>query len=76
MECGKNQQEIVISMRESIVKIRSKAMGYLPGQVETSIKDTIDKTLDMDLDKCTGVMEATIKVTGLMESRTERVYMG
>ena len=64
MECGKKEQGTVINIKDNTYKIRSTAMVFLLGQVETFIKEIIRKTYEVVLGKCIGVMAATIKVNG------------
>lgn len=51
-------------MRESISWTISTVMGSFDGQVEISIKETISMMKDMDMVKCTGLMEVFTRDNG------------
>ena len=64
MECGKREQEIVINIKVNTCRIKNTAMVFSLGQVETFIKGIIRKIYEVVLEKCIGVMAATIRVNG------------
>jgi hypothetical protein len=67
MGCGRKGLGTAISTKDNIYKIKSTVMVFSHGLVETSIKETIVKILEVVLDRCTGMMEAFTKGNGLME---------
>ena len=54
---------IIITM-ESTSKIRRVAKVFIHGQVAISIKVTILMMKDMEMDRCSGPMEACMRVSG------------
>ena len=61
---GKEVLEIVISMKDTILKIKNQVMEFLHGLVEIFIKEIIKMIVEMGMDKCTGVMVVFIKDNG------------
>ena len=65
-EYGKEVQEIVINMKDNIQMIKNQVMGFLLGRVEIFIKEIMNLMLEMDMDKCIGVMVVFIRANGKM----------
>lgn len=63
-EYGKREVEIVISIKETINKIKKKDMEYSHGPAEMSIRETMKRTQEMHMDKCIGLMVVTIRDSG------------
>ena len=61
---GREVLEIVISMKDNILKIKNQVMEFLHGLVEIFIKEIIKTIVEMGMDKCTGVMVVFIKDNG------------
>jgi poly-D-alanine transfer protein DltD len=70
---GRKVLEIVTNMKAHTNKIKNKDMVFLHGQQEMCIKGSFEKMLEMVMGKCTGMMEATTKESGKMESSMEKV---
>lgn len=64
---GREDLEIVISMKGNMLTIRSLAMVFSLGQLVMFIKAIMKMIQEMDMAKCTGVMEVIIKANGKME---------
>lgn len=64
MGCGKKAQVLVISTKESIKQIRSTVMESFRGQQATYTKVIMSKIYGPGMGRCTGEMEATLKVLG------------
>lgn len=54
MGCGRKEWGIAINMRGNIFKIKNMAMESLAGQEGMFIKETINKILDLGLERCIG----------------------
>jgi hypothetical protein len=72
-ENGKAQRmlyPIIITM-ESTSRIKRAAKVFIHGQVAISTKEIILMMRDMEMDKCSGLMGACMRVSGLEEFSTE-----
>lgn len=63
-ECGKKGLETAINTKASISRIKSMGMAYLLGLVVTFIREIIINSFEITLDRCIGVMVATIRGNG------------
>lgn len=73
MVYGKEDLDNLINMKVFMQTIRSVGMVSSLGPVGMFTKATILMMSDMDLGKCTGVMEVVTKVTGKKEFNMEKV---
>ena len=58
---------LVINIKVNIIKIKNKVMVYLLGKVEMFTKEILIMIYEMDMVRCIGVTEATIRGNGKME---------
>ena len=72
MEFGKEPKEIVINMKEAIHMTANMGMESLHGRLEMFIRETISRISEMGMERCIGVMEHGIKVSGKKEYNTVR----
>jgi hypothetical protein len=63
-DCGREDQEIAINMKDLIKVIRNGDMEYLIGRVETCTKEIIKETYETVMDRCIGIMVVIIKANG------------
>lgn len=70
-EYGKRVQDIMINIKANMKMIKKMGMEYLHGLQEMYIKEIINQMLEMDMDKCIGVMEVIIKGNGEVEYKME-----
>lgn len=73
MVCGKKAQEIMINMKENTLMIKNVGTEYSHGQLEMYIRVTTKQMSEMGMGKCIGMMEAFIKVIGIMEFSMDKV---
>ena len=66
MESGKEDQELLTSMRVSTKMIRKMVMEFLSGKMEIYIRVIFNVMRSMDMVKCIGLMENLIRVNGSM----------
>lgn len=71
-ESGREVQEIVINMKDNTLKIKNQAMVFLLGQVVIFIKEIMNLIVEMDMDRCIGVMVVFTKANGKMEFNMEK----
>ena len=72
-ESGKGIKETVINMKVSTKKIKRMGMVFLLGALEILIRETTKMTKEMDMVRCTGLMEAGTRVVGKVGFSTEEV---
>ena len=72
-EFGREDQEIVISMKGSIHAIKNLDMEFLHGRVVIFTKVNIKMTVGMDMDRCIGAMVVFTKDSGRMGFNMEKV---
>ena len=70
-EYGKRVQDITINIKANMKMIKKMDMEYLHGLQEMYIKEIINQMLEMDMDKCIGVMVVIIKGNGEVEYKME-----
>lgn len=73
MEYGKDQLVIATSTKESTYRIEKKDMAFLLGTQETSIRAITTMMKEMDMEKCTGLMEVITKVIGIKGCKKAKV---
>jgi hypothetical protein len=58
---------LVINIKVNIIEIKNKVMVYLLGKVEMFTKEILIMIYEMDMVRCIGATEVTIKDNGKME---------
>jgi len=74
MEYGKNHQEAVTNIRDSIIMIKRMVTAFTLGTMETFIKATILKTRERATVKCIGQTAVITKEDGKIVNRKVREY--
>lgn len=57
---------LVINIKVNIIKIKNRVMVYLLGKVEMFTKEILIMIYEMDMVRCIGATEVTIKDNGKM----------
>lgn len=73
MESGKKVINLEISMKAISSVTKKKVMEYILGDVDIFIREIIATICDMDMERCIGRMEVSIKAIGKTIRRTDRV---
>jgi hypothetical protein len=71
---GRRVREIAINMMAIIKTIRNGATASSPGRVATFTREITKETCAAAMAKCSGLMAATTRVSGSMESSMDRVH--
>ena len=69
MDYGREELEILIIMKDSTKMIKNQAMEFSHGQLEMCIREIMNATTEMGLEKCIGVMKVFTREIGKMEFR-------
>lgn len=72
MEFGKEGAELLTGIKDSMLTIKNRDMGYSAGQMATSTREITKKISEMGLVQCSGTMVAIIKANGKMVSNKVR----
>lgn len=71
-EYGSAHRVLATNMKDNTKMIENLDMVFSLGLLETFIKVIISKTWEMDMERCTGMMEVYIKETGRTEFSMEK----